>query len=271
MTTRPITWLASYPKSGNTWVRMFLDCYISGRPVDINDVDNRTCRGDLDLLTYQAASVLPLPGIDREHHALLRGAALLNSIAGREHSILKTHFENNAAWIPPQLTRGAVYLVRDPRDVACSWASHCDISIDEAIDHLTTRMCYLQDSGLAFHAGTWASNVESWCEWPTVRYEDMRRLPQSSFATIVEACGLEYDEDRFYFALRESRFANLQRQEQANGFIEKRGGDAFFRQGKVGAWREVLTPEQVERIEAECGEVMQKCGYELSTVGAGHA
>jgi hypothetical protein len=95
-----------------------------------------------------------------------------------------------------------------------------------------------------------------------IRYEDMSHRPVETFASAVRFLGWEEDLDRVRRAAAFSSFEILREQESAHGFKERLSGPAsFFRQGRAGAWREVLTDAQVAQIVSDHGSVMRRLGY----------
>jgi len=276
--TKRIWWLASYPKSGNTWVRFLLEAYITGR-VEINNFYGQFVYGDLRPADYRAVCNLPLERLGTEAINLLRPAALLHVIgqAGGADVCLKTHHARGALnfvrLIPPELTKGAIYVIRDPRDAVISWAHHnraLNGDIEGAIDQFLDESFYIMDDSSLFHyVGPWGTHVEGWTTGPAsypvhvVRYEDLHQRPHEMLSGVLETFGIAVDQERLDRAVREASFAKLRAQEEAEGFVEKRGGERFFRVGKAGQWRDVLTAEQVARLEEAFGPVMRKWGYEL--------
>jgi hypothetical protein len=95
-----------------------------------------------------------------------------------------------------------------------------------------------------------------------VRYEDLLAKPEARFGEIVRFLGLKPDPVVFRRALDNTSFRKLSRQEKASGFIERsRKQDRFFRRGRKGGWRQVLTAEQAARIVGDHGEQMARFGY----------
>jgi hypothetical protein len=169
--------------------------------------------------------------------------------------------------------RAAVYLARDPRDVAVSFAHHNDISIDAAIDHLNRAdfaFC-AATTGLASQLRQqlhgWSGHVASWLDQADVpvrliRYEDLKADPIRHFAAALAFAGRQADADAVARAVRQSDFAELQLQELRHGFAERPpGARRFFRSGRAGAWRETLTPTQRARIEEPHAAAMERLGY----------
>jgi hypothetical protein len=267
-----IVWLASYPKSGNTWVRAFLHNYIvnAGEPHSINNL--------VDFSVAECAGIFYGAG-----HAAL-SAKQVQQLRPAVHEQLtklhpdlvfvKTHNANRSlhgiALCTPGVTAGSVYIVRDPRDVAVSYAAFARKSIDEMIDFMAdTGAANATDAAQVFELlGSWSEHALSWVAAPKrllVRYEDLLAEPARYFARIIRFLGTgEVEAARLQRAISFSGFDVLAGQEAAGGYRAAGGAETFFRAGKSGQWRELLTPAQAKRIEAAHGEVMQKFGYQLS-------
>jgi len=269
-----INWLASYPKSGNTWVRLFLNHYLYG----IDDINSPIQASLLDShpLYYQTVSPLSLREVDPMSMEMLRYAALIHLMQSHPspYRVVKTHNANakihDAHLIPASLTDSAIYIVRDPRDVAVSLAEHMAVSIDRAIEIMGTDGYAIKQNNHSPHhwLGSWSTHVGSWLRlkesdvFPVeiIRYEDMQNAPITTFTTIVEAFGLENDYAKIAASLEAVSFDRVQRQEQERGFRETQNG-TFFSHGEAGGWMTKLTPEQVDRIEANHCDMMNRFSY----------
>ena len=275
MNERKIWWIASYPKSGNTWVRMFLNAYATGFPVDMNSAF-QYAMGDLNPGQMQLVSARPSNNLTSVEQFCYRSAMLMNIISTSPacNITLKTHSAKVNAdgfvMIPPILSRGAVYIVRDPRDVVISYADHMGISIDTTIEkmNLMEHVTEHKDSKLIHILTTWSVHVKSWTEVNTdipttvIRYEDMLEEPSAQFRVILNALGFPViNEEKFQFALEQTKFKNLQRYEEKYTFRERGAGKRFFRVGKSGQWKTKLTRKQIRQIEKDHGEYMSKHGY----------
>jgi hypothetical protein len=110
--------------------------------------------------------------------------------------------------------------------------------------------------------------VDLWTRHPNprllvVRYEDLLAQPQSSFGKVVGFLGDQPDPARLDRAIAFSAFAALQAQEAEHGYVAD-GADStapFFRTGKAGQWREILTTAQRLRLETDHAAMMEKFGY----------
>jgi aryl sulfotransferase len=266
-----IIWIASYPKSGNTWMRVFLDnlSKFGDDRADINKlgIDNFDARYLFDSLTGWESSELSLDEINR-----LRTCAQ-DSLDPNSFFLYKVHeaFVHPLSGLPlisAKASFGAVYIVRNPLDVAVSFANHLGRGIDRAIRLMSLKGAHLgMVAQVPQPMGTWSSHVNSWVDAPDVkvhviRYEDMLADPVRTFTSVCHFTGLSEDDDAIARAIENSRFEALQEQEQKNGFRETfTQGRSFFRKGKAGTWREVLTPAQVDRIIKSHHDTMKRFGY----------
>jgi aryl sulfotransferase len=274
-----LVWLASYPKSGNTWVRLFLAAYThpEREEVDINDVDVSLHAGNRDLfdrvIGLEASDLTPAE-IERFRPDVYRQLAM----EAEEPLFIKVHDRwrrtpDGGSLFPPETTAATIYIARDPRAVAPSYANHYGISIDEAIAQMATPDSAIAKpldslrSQLPQPMGSWGQHVASWLDQTELpvhlaRYEDLHAEPEAQFAEILRRSGLPVAADRLAVALAQTRFERLQAQEAAAGFKERlSAAPRFFRQGRPDRWREELTTAQVARIETDHGPVMARLGY----------
>jgi hypothetical protein len=273
-----IYWLASYPKSGNTWLRVFLANLRDGsdEAVDINQLKGpsiATARGLFDDAIGLEASDLTHDEID----ALRRDAYEQIASEAGETLFVKVHdaftIVNNRAMFAGSHIRGAVYIVRSPLDVAVSLAGHIGQSIESGIEHLNDpEYCFCGGSaGLAQQLRhrllSWTGHVLSWTETAVIpvhvmRYEDMKARPEEIFGAAAAFLGLSHDPERIRTALRHSDLRTLQRMEREHGFRERSPhAKTFFTAGKVGGYRDVLTAEQIASIVKTHGPTMRRFGY----------
>jgi aryl sulfotransferase len=272
-------WLVSYPKSGNTWMRMMLSSLMSGgAPVDINALDVR-----IGIATF--AEMDEYLGIDssemtREEIAAARPALHAEMAADQDIPLLlrKVHDRywrtpTGEAAFAPSCSRGAIYLVRDPRDVAVSFSHHRGCGIDRMIDQMADDLVLANATSrgreqLPQPLGSWSQHVRSWLdqtEIPTlvVRYEDMLQVPAAALAQAADHLGIAADEAHLQAAVAGTEFGLLRAQEGNAGFRERlvSATAPFFRQGRAGRWREQLSAAQADRIVDRHGAVMARFGY----------
>lgn len=273
-----IVWLASYPKSGNTWLRVFLTNYLynAETPASINELrvgHIASARNSFEELVGVEASDLTPTQIENLRPMVYR----LYAESSAETIFLKVHdaflnISTGEPMFPSNVTQGVVYLIRHPCDVAVSYAHHNSHSIDRAIAYMNNPSHTLAgrqdgvDVQLEQKLLTWSQHARSWLDsgldCHIARYEDMHTQPLVTFGAIVTFVGLKYDAERLQRALEFSRFEELQRQEARDNFNERPPrAPNFFRQGKVGTWREILSASQVARIVDAHRDIMQQFGY----------
>ncbi len=271
-----IIWLASYPKSGNTWLRAFLANYVTNAatPVPINDLPEHVL-GDNLILHYEqltGKTARDLADADfnrlrpRVHEWLARSRP--QEVFVKTHSVLGNI--DDVPLITPSATAGAVYVVRNPLDVAVSFAHHYQVTYARAVDSLCSDD-YVLPSSSGLHRqylSSWSHHVRSWTEAPgraphLLRYEDMLGEPNKAFGRLIGFLGLPKDRARLKRAIGFSSFRELSGQERTTGFVESRpdGKSSFFRAGQTGAWRKVLTEAQAETLIARHRDVMVEMGY----------
>lgn len=275
---RGYQWLASYPKSGNTWLRLALASLSrDGAPPDftasIDFAGMATRRVAFDLLLDVDSSDLTRDEVERLRPRFYEVEARRHA----EPQLRKVH----DAWtrtasgeplFPPALTLAAIYIVRDPRDVAVSFTHHGGAELDRTIAGMGGSDAALADGRrrggpqLPQRLLTWSAHVRSWLEAPVppllLRYEDMLADPAAALIRAARHLGWEAPADAVARAVEATRFETLRAAEDRHGFGERPlSAERFFRRGVAGGWREVLSPAQVARIEADHGGVMAELGY----------
>jgi hypothetical protein len=280
MTSEPrrgrILWLASYPKSGNTWVRLFLANLDAAEemPVSINEIDRTPMAAGRDL--FEDVTGLESSELTPDETLRLR-REVFQWVSDHAPSVMpcKIHdafirLPDGRPLIEPAATYGALYIIRNPLDVAVSLRHHLGLTVDAAIDRMEDDGFRLGGRGrtqLRQPLGTWSEHVSSWVSAVgipvlSVRYEDLSADPDGTFARVVTFSGSRADSARIRKAVRFSGFDEARRQEEDSGFHERpSGAERFFRSGRVGGWRDELTEAQVDRLVSAHHEVMRQFDY----------
>jgi hypothetical protein len=270
-----IVWLASYPKSGNTWLRAFLANLVAGgdAPVPLADLP-QYCDDEARPEFFTAAAGRPSTTLSFDEICALR-PRVHAAIAARSPGtrLVKTH--NCAGFVERHplhaaaVTAGAIYVVRDPRDVAVSLSHHFGLELDAAIERLgDDRVATANDELFVTQVlGSWSHHVRSWADLAgprvvVLRYEDLLVDPVGGFTQAARLLRLDGDPAGIERAVRHASFAGLSAQEAGEGFTERSDKAArFFREGRAGQWRDVLTAGQAARILARHGAQMARFGY----------
>jgi hypothetical protein len=270
-----IVWLASYPKSGNTWLRAFLANLVANRvdPVPLDEL-SRHAEDEANPELFSALAGRPSTELDIGEIAALRPqvhAAIAQRAQGTR--FVKTHnmagsFDGHPLhnW---QVSAGAICVMRNPLDVAVSMTHHFGIGLDEAIERLADENVATGNDALFVSQilGSWSTHVKGWADMANdsvlvLRYEDLIEKPAKAFAKVAKLVRLGQDRARVDRAMRHAGFQSLASMERKHGFVEASDkGTRFFRKGKINEWREALTREQVVRVIAAHRVQMQRFGY----------
>ena len=268
-----ILWLASYPKSGNTWVRAFLSNYFLKKTTNILDniynienfprekmfegiVDKELLKKDrYELFKY----FIPAQKKINENNKL---------------NILKTHnfagSINDYPFTDTNNTCGAIYIIRDPRSVAVSYAYHTNISFEKSVDHLLNDNHTGINDKLYIEARlSWSIHAQSWINsnWPKViiRYEDLHNDTFKNFKQILlfikKFSNFEMDDEKIKKTIHVCSFKNLLNEEKEKGFLEKLDNINFFRKGEIDEWKNILPKNLIQKIEKKFEKQMKELGY----------
>ena len=277
-----IIWLASYPKSGNTWVRYFLSSLIY----------SNQGRSGLDKLGY----IMQYPKRD-QFEKLVTNFEDFNQIkknwinsqnqinSDNSVKIFKTHHtlctlgEDN--FTDEKNTLGAIYIVRDPRNVISSILYHFNLSsTEEALNFIMEEKKFIGNMKnkinypLLTLIGSWKTNYNSWKNigknFLLVRYEDLILNPNTEFGKIANyisnIIGIKFSPEQIKNSIEESSFKNLRNIEDKNGFIEsiedlKNKKKKFFNLGPKNNWKKSLEKKFIDKIENTFNNEMKELGY----------
>ncbi|WP_420137979.1 sulfotransferase domain-containing protein [Sphingomonas sp.] len=275
-------WIASYPKSGNTWIRLMLRSLSQGgAPVDLasrasfcpmasrRDALDYWCDiQSSDLTDDEAMALRPLQ--------YAAEAAAADGLLLRKTHDAWTSTPRRSPLFPPALTQGALYIVRDPRDIALSFAAHRGCSVDDTIEMMGRRDATLSRSASAGSAQlrqrllSWSLHVASWLDATPapllLRYEDVVRDPVAALRRVVERLGWDSSPETVEASVAATKLDVLKAAEARQGFVERPLGSAtFFRKGQIGEWQQHLSAAQASRIETDHGAMMTRLGYLASS------
>ena len=280
-----IVWIAAYPKSGTTWTRAILSNYLRDdtRAASINALVGSwgaSSRDNFDeLIGIDSADLRP---DELERYLPAFRESLAQSLAARRGHAPQLHFAKTheayrsaigGARFPPDGPASVVYLVRNPLDVAVSYAHHLQLPLDRTIQWMDNPAADEAPAARSIRKllpnplTTWSSHVSSWLaqrdmRMHVVRYEDLLADPHAGFGAIVRFAGLAWDEARLDRAVKQAAFPRLQAQEVEADYCERQPtAPSFFRAGVAGSWRTALTREQVSALVGAHGPVMQRLGY----------
>jgi len=265
-------WLASYPKSGNTLVRSLLASYFFSKDGIFN----------FDLIKnikqFPHAPLFESLGFDiKNEKELIKNYIKVQESFNQKNltQFLKTHsylfnFEGNV-FTDFNNTLGAIYIVRDPRNVVTSLANFLDISITKATDHLI-QSPYIggisnsnkREDIMKTYTGTWSGNFNSWKSFKSnrkyllIKYEDLISNKEENLKKILKFIyklkniNFEIDETKVKNVIQSTSFENMKNLEKEKGFeearinIETKEKIPFFNLGPKNEWKKLLDLETIK-------------------------
>ncbi len=278
-TKQNIIWIASYPKSGNTWLRVFLHNLrreMEGRgdePLDLNRL-HEISAWEIHGRDYEAIIGKPVMEATPAEIAGARPEVQRRLANGRDAPFLvKTHLTVGMDCGHPTInldaTLAAVYIVRNPLDIAVSYANHAGHALDLIVEHMGTpgMKTVMTAKDVNETIGSWSQNVASWMgvyQRPVLflRYEDLLNDTLKHFRRLAGFLKWDPTDAEFSAAIRRSSFEGLKAIEANQGFAERPPtSPVFFRDGRQGGWKASLTTDQQRAILMAHTPMMQRFGY----------
>jgi hypothetical protein len=282
-----IIWLASYPKSGNTWVRSFLNSLLFNKNneadlSEINKIDQYPKRSHFINLVNE------IDNLEKLSSNWIESQKILNK--DNKIKFLKTHHAlckyQNSFFTNGEVSLGTVHIIRDPRNVISSILYHFSKkNYSEAKEFLFDenkalgKRFNLEDPNANRNIFTvissWKNHYNSWKQFKKnyllIKYEDLILDPNKEFNKLAEylskLLNLEFDASKVNLAVRSNSFENLKKLEKENGFVEaindKETGKKkqFFNLGPENDWKKLLDTKLRQDIEKEFETEMRELGY----------
>ena len=270
-----ILWLASYPKSGNTFVRALLSSYLNNENEDVFS-KMRGIRSFPKKSSFNNIIDEDLLKNDRMQLFKYFLSAQKKINENNKLNFVKTHnffgSTNGYEFTDKENTAGAIHIVRDPRSIAVSYAHHSDISFEKSVDLLLMEnRIGINDGGYPEARMSWKIHLQSWlnCTFPKllIKYEDLNQDTYSTFKKILifinQFLGnkFEINEDKIKNTIEICSFHNLSKLENKIGFKEKEKNVNFFRKGENKEWEKILPPELIRKIENKYLDELKKLNY----------
>ena len=273
-----IIWIASYPKSGNTWLRSFLSHYLYSDKHEFNFelLKNIRTFPDHRELNY----------LKKKYNNKYKFLHMVNhwdffqtEISKKKPIFLKTHNAlvtiNNCAFTSSKNTLGLIYIIRDPRDVVISYSHHLAKNFEETfqimkIDSMEKTNDNLNKTFLT----NWSNHYKSWKAFPIdklfLKYEDLVNNTEKELTKVVKylngICKVQFNHKKILESIKATNFTNLQKLEDRDSFDENpkmTEDQRFFRNGTTNQWKKALSKDLINKIQKEFGQTMKENGYEF--------
>ncbi len=281
-----IIWLASYPKSGNTFVRAFLSSYYYSK------------EGEFDFSLFENIKQFPneeffekkLSNIEQASQEWIK--AQKKSIENKKIKFFKTHScmatYKERPFTTAETTLGAIYIVRDPRNVFTSMKNHFSMNDEDAMKMIVDKQRGLISDENVFSTYTlissWANHYNSWVKTNhfrrlVVRYEDLISNSYETFRDIIVFTNTlinrteGVNKDKLIKAIKSTDFNILKNKEIKDGLdksvtsfkkwrkIHKENKNLFFNLGPKNNWQKLIDRNLSKKLENEFKEEMLELGY----------
>ena len=282
-----IFWIASYPKSGNTWVRALLSSYyysddgfFNQRLLEnIGQFPEKNYFNDFD---YDPKNIIDTSKFWIKAQEKINQNNKLNFF--KTHNILGSI--NNNYFTNKTNTAGAIYIVRDPRNVLTSIQNHYELSKDEALKFMLSEKKYIHDyhekddfSDFQF-ISSWEKNYKSWVNqkiFPVklIRYEDLSIKTLDIFLEIIDFIQSITQEKnnlnhlKAQNSVKSTNFENMKKMEINNGFLESvlSKNDPkkipFFHLGPKNDWKKIFDKDFIEKLNSIFEKNLKELNYPL--------
>ena len=292
--SKHIFWLASYPKSGNTLLRIILTSLFFTE----NGVFNlklleairqfESTYNVYKIKDYIGKDIYKLNDLSIFYKYLLKMQEKKYLNFKEDFKFFKTHsgnfIYNNNFFTTEENIRGVIYVIRDPRDACISWANHTGQTYDQSIDFMINESQTIQwtkGNNNLFNdynipnsfLSSWDKHVISWTSnnWRfpflIIRFEDMVYKKEETIRIIAnfftDKYGFKFHnlDDKILNILKTTSFKNLEKEELKDGFAEAPRGKKFFKTGTQKQWLKKLNKNQIFKLEEKFKIVMNKFNY----------
>ena len=265
-----IFWIASYPKSGNTWLRTLISAYYYSKD-GIFDQSILKNIGQFPEKRHFVGFNYDQENVADTTKLWIKSQEKIN--ADKKIRFFKTHnifgAVNNSKFSNKQNSAGCIYIVRDPRNVITSIKNHYELDDNEALKWMINPKKFIYDVERVEQYGysdfqfisSWSMNNKSWRvqkEIPIkiIRYEDLLKETYNVFKDVIEFINKtlhiknKINKEKLKNSVRSTFFDKLKNDEKNNGFVEavpskiSKEKIPFFNLGPDNDWKKILDKDQ---------------------------
>jgi hypothetical protein len=275
-----IVWLASYPKSGNTWIRSLLSSYLYSKDgtFTFNLLEKIKQFPSKQYFEYFTKDFTNIKKISDYWIASQDRINLVSEdvVFLKTHSALCTLEKNQ--FTNKNNTKAIIYIVRDPRNLITSLSNHYSLSLKDSLDFMSNKNKMIipneNQFGIATVLGDWSEHYKSWknsniAPILIIKYEDLLKDTISTFTSVVNFLSsfikIEIDKKKIVDVVDNCKFETLSAMEKKYGFFESMTKNDkkinFFFLGQENNWQSLLKPEIENKIKKNFEKEMKELDY----------
>ena len=278
-----IIWVASYPKSGNTWVRSIISSLIYTKDgifdfTSIKKIDQYPQRRFLEYFTQDYNNIHEI----KKHWITSQERINLDN----KIKFFKTHHLNckidNYPFTNKKCTQATIYIVRDPRNLIDSISNHFSKSLEESKKFLLTskilspgKEIELRGGNVITYLGSWKEHYKFWTKdnenLLIVKYEDLIKNIHQEIDKIIsflkDFIDFEVSDTKKENVIKSTSFEALKKMEDNGNFTESvfvNGSNEkvkFFNKGPNNNWQNTLPKNIQIELEYELKNELSELGY----------
>ncbi len=268
--------LASYPKSGNTWLRAIItNALIKENKFSLHDlkkillISSKQNFKNFKNIRYSEDGDIDFDWMSEN---IINCQKYLNE-KNKNINVYKTHSVRHLKFTNEEVNMGFIYIVRDPRDIVISLSHFAGGSIEQTINEmLYSKKLMTKSNGAKELLSTWELHTKSWLEYKNVsrliiRYEDLIDKTEENILKIINFLNNITHNTFFphkidlHKIIEETSISNLKNEEELFGFEEASKYSKFFRSGKIEQWKDLLSLNQIKLIEKKLYPLMRLFNY----------